>query len=107
MALDAGPLMRLGTRGSPSWPGFAPETGYVDADWSDQIAKALADGAGHTFCASGRAVGADRCAVHHGNVGRFGAGREPGQQLLPETALAPASNRLKRVVRGPYSAGIA
>src|SRR4051794_3686883 len=28
MALDAGPLMRLGTRGSPSWPGFAlrPDT---------------------------------------------------------------------------------
>src|ERR1700750_794177 len=36
MALDAGPFMRLGTRGSPSWPGFVPETGYVDADCSVQ-----------------------------------------------------------------------
>src|SRR3979411_3196939 len=35
MALDAGPFMRLGTRGSPSWPGFHPENGYVDADCSD------------------------------------------------------------------------
>jgi hypothetical protein len=39
MALDAGPFMRLGTRGSPSWPGLDPETGYVDADCSDQVAK--------------------------------------------------------------------
>src|SRR5438874_11716124 len=35
MALDAGPFTRLGTLGSPSWPGFDPETGYVDADCSD------------------------------------------------------------------------
>ena len=46
---DAVSFMRTGTRGSPSWPGLCPETGYVDADCSDQIAQALADGAGHTF----------------------------------------------------------
>jgi hypothetical protein len=39
ISIDAGPFMRLGTRGSPSWPGFDPETGYVDADCSDQIAE--------------------------------------------------------------------
>ena len=39
MALDADPLMRHETRGSPSWPGFDPETGYVDADCSDLIAE--------------------------------------------------------------------
>ena len=43
MALDAGPFMRLGTRGSPSWPGFDPENGYVDADCSDSSRKLLAD----------------------------------------------------------------
>jgi hypothetical protein len=54
MALDAGPFMRLGTRGSPSWPGFDPETGYVDAEKTAQIRsrKLLADGAGHTFSAA-------------------------------------------------------
>src|SRR3954452_1692862 len=40
MALDADPFMRTGTRGSPSWPGSDPETGYVDADCSDQGAEA-------------------------------------------------------------------
>src|SRR5829696_7208859 len=40
MALDAGPFIRTGTRGSPSWPGSNPETGYVDADCSDQSADA-------------------------------------------------------------------
>ena len=40
MALDAGPFIRTGTRGSPSWPGSNPETGYVDADCSDQSAEA-------------------------------------------------------------------
>ena len=49
MALDAGPFMRLGTRGSPSWPGFDPETGYVDADSQIRSLKPLADGAGHTL----------------------------------------------------------
>src|SRR5215204_6534772 len=39
MALDAGPFIRTGTRGSPSWPG-SKETGYVDADCSDQSAEA-------------------------------------------------------------------
>src|SRR5260221_2252993 len=37
---DAVSFMRTGTRGSPSWPGLCPETGYVDADCSDQIAQA-------------------------------------------------------------------
>src|SRR4051812_47841722 len=40
MALDAGPFIRTGTRGSPSWPGSNPETGYVDADCSDRSAEA-------------------------------------------------------------------
>src|SRR5215208_8352471 len=40
MARDAGPFIRTGTRGSPSWPGSNPETGYVDADCSDQSAEA-------------------------------------------------------------------
>ena len=31
-ALDAVSFMRTGTRGSPSWPGFCPQAGYVDAD---------------------------------------------------------------------------
>src|ERR1017187_4574164 len=31
--------MRTGTRESPSWPGLDPETGYVDADCSDQISE--------------------------------------------------------------------
>src|SRR5215207_8411195 len=35
-----GPFIRTGTRGSPSWPGSNPETGYVDADCSDQSAEA-------------------------------------------------------------------
>src|SRR4051812_34167312 len=40
MALDAGPFIRTGTRGSPSCPGSNPETGYVDADCSDRSAEA-------------------------------------------------------------------
>jgi hypothetical protein len=32
MALDAVKFMRTGTRGSPSWPGRCPETGYVGVD---------------------------------------------------------------------------
>ena len=36
-------------RGTPSWPGHDPETGYVGADRSDHSQKLLADGAGHTF----------------------------------------------------------
>ena len=49
MALDAGPFMRPGTRGSPSWPGRCPETGYVDADCPGQMPMSLAGGAGHTL----------------------------------------------------------
>src|SRR5262252_8322791 len=41
--------MRTGTRESPSWPGRCPETGYVDADCSDLIAKTSCGRAGHTF----------------------------------------------------------
>ena len=48
MALDAAPFIRTGTRGSPSWPGSNPETGYVDPDCSE-AQKPLADGAGHTL----------------------------------------------------------
>jgi len=32
LALDAVVVMRTGTRGSPSWPGRCPETGYVGVD---------------------------------------------------------------------------
>src|SRR6266851_5226374 len=39
MSLDAAKLMRTRTRGSPSWPGPGPQTGYVDADCSDRIAE--------------------------------------------------------------------
>src|SRR4051812_17852606 len=107
MALDAGPFMRLGTRGSPSWPGFAPETGYVDADWSDQIAKALADGAGHTF-----APAAERWArIDVLSTRATSGGSEQDASLASSFCQRPRSlqrsNRLKRVVRGPYSAGIA
>src|SRR3954447_26418237 len=49
MALDAVSLMRARVRGTPSWPGHDPETGYVGADRSDHSQKLLADGAGHTF----------------------------------------------------------
>src|SRR3954462_11962369 len=49
MALDAVSFMRARVRGTPSWPGHAPETGYVGADRSDHSQKLLADGAGHTF----------------------------------------------------------
>jgi hypothetical protein len=34
------PFIRTGTRGSPSWQGSNPETGYVAADCSDQSAEA-------------------------------------------------------------------
>src|SRR3954465_15932886 len=49
MALDAGSFMRARVRGTPSWPGHDPETGYVGADRSAHSQKLLADGAGHTF----------------------------------------------------------
>src|SRR5829696_3373602 len=49
MALDAVSFMRARVRGTPSWPGHDPETGYVGADRSDHSHKLLADGAGHTF----------------------------------------------------------
>src|SRR5215208_4113444 len=49
MALDAVSFMRARVRGTPSWPGHDPETGYVGADRSDHSQKLLADGAGHTF----------------------------------------------------------
>src|SRR5215212_7501099 len=49
MALDAVSLMRARVRGTPSWPGHDPETGYVGADRSDHSQKLLADGAGHTL----------------------------------------------------------
>src|SRR3954465_5792729 len=52
MALDAVSLMRARVRGTPSWPGHDPETGYVGADRSDHSQKLLADGAGHTFSIS-------------------------------------------------------
>jgi hypothetical protein len=32
MVLETGVIMRTTLRGSPSWPGRNPETGYVDAD---------------------------------------------------------------------------
>src|SRR3954454_471993 len=84
MALDAGPFMRLGTRGSPSWPGFAPETGYVNADWSDQIAEALADGAGHTFSARCRAVGLHVRAVEDHLQQAGGRKRDLFEQAWPK-----------------------
>jgi len=31
--LEAALIMRIRPRGSPSWPGTRPETGYVEADW--------------------------------------------------------------------------
>ncbi len=39
MAFDAEVFMRIRVRGTPSWPGDSPETGYVGADRSDQLAK--------------------------------------------------------------------
>jgi hypothetical protein len=49
MAPDADTLMRIGTRGSPSWRGLSLQTGYVGADCYATMLKSLADGAGHTF----------------------------------------------------------
>ena len=50
MALDADPLMRPGTCGSPSWQRLCRYAVYVDADLlvATRI-NTLADGAGHTF----------------------------------------------------------
>src|SRR5215211_2264158 len=52
MALDADPFMRLGTRGSPSWPGLSlrPDT-LMQTDPTRSL-EALADGAGHTLAQS-------------------------------------------------------
>ena len=41
--------MRHGTRGSPSWPGFDPETDTLMQTAQIRSRKLLADGAGHTF----------------------------------------------------------
>jgi hypothetical protein len=70
MALDAGPFMRLGTRGSPSWPGLDPEAGYVDADCSDQVAK--------TACRRGGPYVLSRLAALAVDDRRRGAGFSPG-----------------------------
>src|SRR3954469_1249465 len=53
MALDADPFMRLGTRGSPSWPGLSlrPDT-LMQTDPTRSL-EALADGAGHTLSTAG------------------------------------------------------
>src|SRR3954466_2505314 len=59
MALDAVSLMRARVRGTPSWPGHDPETGYVGADRSDHSQKLLADGAGR--CGSPAAAVSDVC----------------------------------------------
>src|SRR5215203_2280545 len=40
MALDAVSFMRTRVRGTPSWPGHNPETGYVGADQSGHLAQA-------------------------------------------------------------------
>src|SRR5579863_6846138 len=66
MALDAGPFIRRGTRGSPSWPGFDPETGYVDADCSDQVAEIACGRGGPYVCALAVAVDLDDGGVDHG-----------------------------------------
>src|SRR4051812_40173388 len=39
MAFDAVIFMRTRMRGTPSWPGHNPETGYVGADRSDHLAQ--------------------------------------------------------------------
>ena len=49
MALDAGPFMRLGTRGSPSWPGLSLRPDTLMQTDQTRAQKPLADGAGHTF----------------------------------------------------------
>src|SRR5215469_11599675 len=94
MALDAGPFMRLGTRGSPSWPGFDPETGYVDADCSDQIAEIACRRGGPYVCAGGRDMAADRGAVDAvAGIVRHRLGQRGGH-CLPDAGFAPASEAL-------------
>src|ERR1039457_1075161 len=85
--------MRTGTRESPSWPGLDPETGYVDADCSDQIAETSCRRGGPYVFKSDRRVGVLRMMAGSGRElavahlvqnpaqGRF-RGRDP--ELLPD-----------------------
>ncbi len=94
MAPDADTLMRIGTRGSPSWRGLSLQTGYVGADCYATMLKSLADGAGHTFFEQ---------AVLEGGLGQrlfelagFGAERldligRPSRAVSPARRFLPAS----------------
>ena len=66
MALEAGPFMRIGTRGSPSWQRpSSRHAGYVCADCSSFHPIVACNRGGPYVCARCRNVGADDGAVEH------------------------------------------
>lgn len=83
MALDAGPFMRLGMRGSPSWPGFDPETGYVDADCSDQLAETACRRGGPYVCAGRRDMSADNRRIDQSERGGQCRSSRPNWRAKP------------------------
>src|SRR3954467_13979828 len=90
MALDAVSLMRARVRGTPSWPGHDPETGYVGADRSDHSQKLLADGAGHTFLTSTPT----RLRANSYSHRRAGMGCVPNHEVSPKGAKVGQYSRI-------------
>src|SRR3954452_18854573 len=92
MALDAGPFIRTGTCGSPSWPGSNPETGYVDADCSDRSAEAACRRGdcqescvrGHSEATGGRAM-----AIKKGTLDELLSGRPASRLSSPAPEWRP------------------
>jgi hypothetical protein len=99
--------MRLGTRGSPSWPGFGPETGYLDADCSDHSAESTCRRGGPYVCAVARgpsaAVQRGRPASYPGRGGQARCRQSPTPSI--ESPIPPACWRLRVGVFHPIRLG--
>jgi hypothetical protein len=104
MALDAGPFMTLGTRGSPSWPGFDPETGYVDADCYDQITKTACGRGGPYVSVRCLLMSANHSAIQH-EILIVRIVRQILKDSFPHACFDPAGERLWTVLYLPYRSG--
>src|SRR3954464_14921928 len=75
MAFDAVIFIRTRVRGTPSWPGHNPETGYVGADRSDHLAQTPCGRGGPYVFMRTRVRGTPSWPGHDPETGYVGADR--------------------------------
>lgn len=106
MAFEAGPFMRIRTRGSPSWQWPARQhAGYVCADCSNHHPIVSCNRGGPYVSAARTAVDLDATAIDEQPVRRISRPCQRTEDVFPNAALCPADKPIIERLLGSIDVG--